>query len=233
MAHTASVATILRRPMPPAEVLCLETVLKGLTFAAGDELLGWIEAAFLADEGPLHDERFNHLREASIGCLWAAVENTRQGKRILATAEAPNLQGPKWSKARQEHQLCVWFGAVPDFIITIDALWAESANDREFCAVVDHELRHCVQARDEHGSPRFNKMTGRPVFAIQGHDVEEFQATVERYGIEAAGDAAVDLVIAAAKPATLSDTRIAQACGRVSERKVVVDAGAPGVRMRS
>lgn len=219
-----TVTTILRRPMPPVAVLSLESVMAGTTFAAGAELLEWIEAAFIADDGPLSDDRFAHLRDAHIGCLWAAVECNVQGKRRIGQAEIPRApQGVNaWGRARWEMQLVQWFGKLPDFVLTFDAVWANEAEDRDWCSVVDHELRHCVQATDEFGSPKFHK-DGRPVFGIKGHDVEEFRATVERFGIEATGPEAMDFVIAAARGHELNDTRIAQACGRI----------APAVRKRA
>jgi hypothetical protein len=218
---SATISTLLHRPMPPAAVLSLESVMAGNTFAVGDELAGWIEAAFLAEDGPLADEAFAHLRgEACIGCLWAAVECKSQGKRRIGQAEIPRPpQGINaWGRARWEMQLVKWFGRVPDFVLTFDAVWAEQATDREWCAVVDHELRHCVQATDEYGSPKFTR-EGHPVWGIVGHDVEAFTATVSRFGVEAEGNETVDFVIAAAQPATITDTRIAQACGRVVERQ--------------
>lgn len=224
MTTPSSVATMLRRPMPPAKVCALDSTMAGYTFDADAALLEWVRAAFVADTGPLHDAQFAVLKDAHIGCLWAGIENAKNGKRILATAEAPHLQGNRWVKGRQEHQMVQWFGALPDFILTFDALWANDASDREWCAVVDHELRHCRQARDSYGAPKFNQRTGQPLWAIEGHDIEEFQATVERFGLEACGEAAVDFVIAAARPAVITDARIALACGkRDGERNAGVD----------
>ena len=80
-----------------------------------------------------------------------------------------------------------WFGMVPDFIITINAAWWLQASDVEACALVEHELYHCAQDSDEYWAPKFNKQTGRPVFTIRGHDVEEYIGVVRRYGADAAG----------------------------------------------
>ena len=59
--------------------------------------------------------------------------------------------------------------------------------------------------------PKFSKQTGRPVFAIRGHDVEEFVGVVERYGAEATNVQA--LVRAANKGPSIAQAAIANACG--------------------
>lgn len=100
---------------------------------------------------------------------------------------------------------------VPDFIITIDAAWWLQASDAEACALVEHELYHCAQDRDEYGAPKFNKQTGRPVFAMRGHDVEEFIGVVRRYGADAAGIRA--LIEAAEAGPEIAAASIAQCCG--------------------
>jgi hypothetical protein len=40
-----------------------------------------------------------------------------------------------------------------------------SRDDATFCALVEHELSHCGQERDEFGMPRFKKSTGLPAFS--------------------------------------------------------------------
>ena len=102
MVAIANPIPLLRRPMPPSEVLALESVMAGNTFAVGDELVGWIEAAYLTEGGPLADDRFAHLREAHIGCLWAAIECRSQGKRRIGQAEIPRPpQGTNaWGRGR-------------------------------------------------------------------------------------------------------------------------------------
>ena len=53
------------------------------------------------------------------------------------------------------------------------------------------------QALDEFGFPKFSSETGRPVFALKAHDVEEFEGVVSRYGAEASG--VKEMVLAANK----------------------------------
>ncbi len=46
---------------------------------------------------------------------------------------------------------------------------------------MEHELYHCAQALDQYDSPKFDRF-GAPVFAMRGHDLEQFLGVVERYG---------------------------------------------------
>lgn len=157
----------------------------------------------------------SHLARAHIGALWTNCLNVKQMRRVAATAEAPFPRGNAWQKGRIEQQFREWFGAVPDFVITIDAVYAEECSDIEFCALIDHELCHCAQAKDEWGCPKFTQ-DGRPKFAIKGHDVEEFVSVVRRFGIAAAGESAVDFVIAASQKPQIAPADIARACGTCS-----------------
>ncbi|WP_410176653.1 putative metallopeptidase [Sinorhizobium medicae] len=58
---------------------------------------------------------------------------------------------------------------------------------------------------------RFSRSTGRPVFTIRGHDVEEFVRVVCGYGADAAGVRAI--VDAANRPPVIARAQIADACG--------------------
>lgn len=142
----------------------------------------WIRATFLEESSPLYNGEHQHLRFADVGILWSNVGNHRQMRTILGHAEMPMARGGKWAKARHDLQLRDWFGGVPDFAITLFAPWCAAADDASFCALVEHELTHCAQARNAFGAPRFSRSTGRPIFALRGHDVEEFVSVVRRYG---------------------------------------------------
>lgn len=194
------------RPRPPARVPA---------FAPAPELEAWLRTAFLDTGAPLENPDHQHLRWARLGCLWAAVPASRHGRVILGQAEfhPPIGTGSAWSKERQRLQLRHWFGAEPDFLLTFSAEYAREASDPEFCALVEHELYHCGQARDEFGGPRFSRTTGRPVFTMRGHDVEEFVGVVRRYGPGAAGPAVEALVAAARGPAAVRPAALASACG--------------------
>lgn len=203
MSRRAAAAAARRRPAAPR--------LGPFDFAPAPELRGWALETFVAGSGALHNPTHGHLAQAHLGFLWTAVENHRQGRTVLGQAEMPNPKGGKWAIARQEYQLRGWFGGLPDFVITINADYASECGDAEFCALVEHELLHCAQARDEWGAPRFNRETGRPIFAMRGHDVEEFTDIVARYGADAAGVRA--FVDAASRKPLLEAKAIAQACG--------------------
>lgn len=209
-------ATVLARPIPPAELVSMETLAAPDRFEPAPPLLEWIRDVYLAEDGALFAPEHAHLRAASIGCLWTTAENSRHGRRIVGQAEMPANAGGstgKWRRARAEQQLCEWFGKIPDFLLTFDAVYAVGIDDISFAALVDHELTHCAQETDEFGAPKFSKSTGRPVWAIRGHDVEEFVSVVRRFGIQAAGEAATDLVIAAARRPEIGAAKVAQACG--------------------
>lgn len=182
-------------------------------FRPAPEVLDWIKAVFLSPEGHLHNPEHIHLADAHIGFLWAAVLNERQGRQVLGQAEMPRPQGNKWVKARQEQQLEEWFGDIPDFIITLDAAYCADCTDLEFAALVEHEMLHCAQAKNEFGIPKFNRDTGLPMFAMRGHDVEEFVSIVRRYGVGAPEGPLAQLVEAANRKPEVSGINIARACG--------------------
>jgi len=212
----------LNRPRPPADLLTMDGLMAGGCFVAAPELVEWFRAAYLEIDGPLYSEDHIHLRDAAIGALWTNADNVKQGRRVLGQAEMPARSLGKsgaWQRARGEQQMREWFdGIVPDFVLTFDAVFANQCDDATFCALVDHELCHCAQAVDEFGMQRWNQQTGDPIWAIRGHDVEEFVSVVRRFGIEAAGEQATDLVIAAAQKPEIAPVRLSLACGTCLQR---------------
>jgi hypothetical protein len=203
----------LNRPRPPANIASIDNVRDGIRFVPAPELADWILATFIEDGAPLQNEEHAHLRDARIGVLWTIVENGRNGRSIVGQAELGSSIGGmgKWTKARAEQQIVEWFGDVPDFVITFYAPYADSCDDATFCALVEHELSHCAQEKDEYGVPRFKKSTGLPAFCMRGHDVEEFISVVRRYGADAAGVRA--MIDAAAEGPTIASADIGFACG--------------------
>lgn len=200
----------MKRPLPPAKAC---EYLGVPVFAPAQKLADWTTATFLDSSSRLYNEDHRHLLRARIGFLWTNVGNKRAMRTILATAEMPQPRGGAWKKAQEELQLIEWFGCVPDFKIIVYAPWAETANHWSWCALVEHELYHCAQARDAWNRLRFNKETGRPIYAMKGHDVEEHIGVVERYGAGAAGPEVVKLVEAAKKRPKFGRADIAWACG--------------------
>lgn len=73
-------------------------------------------------------------------------------------------------------------GYRPDFLIRINAEWWDQASDREREILIFHEVKHCGQAVDRYGAPRFTRETNAPVLAMVSHDLEEFNDVVARYG---------------------------------------------------
>ena len=199
----------LRRPQPPAEIFELTG---GRTFIPDPALATWVQASFIEDDAPLLNEEHAHLQHATLGFVWTSSANTRGGHRIVGQCELmPPMAMGKWQKARAEQQMEEWFGACPDFLITLDAHYAAQCDDTEFCSLVEHELLHAGQEMGPFG-PRFLK-SGKPKFAIRGHDVEEFVSIVRRYGVGAAAGATRALVEAAKQRPEVGAVQISQACG--------------------
>lgn len=196
------------RPLPPAALIDIESP---ATFVPAPAVLEWARANIIGD-GPLYNEEHNHLLDAHIGILWTNVPNSRHGRRIVGQCEIPNVQGGKWLKSRVEQQLIDWFDAVPDFLITLDALFAVEANNATWCAYLEHELYHAGQSLDEFGAPAFNS-EGRPKFAIRGHDFEGFHGVTRRYGVGAAESGVAEMVRIAQMPPEIAQARIDAACG--------------------
>lgn len=204
----------LARPQPPAHLL---DPMAPDRFEPADDLILWVRRTFIEEGGPLTNPDHWHLRDAIIGVLWTNAENSRAGKSVVGQAELmPPMVMGKWQKARAEQQVAGWFGVVPDFLLTFSAPYAAQCDDATFCALVEHELYHCGQATDAFGAPRFSKSTGRPVFAMRGHDVEQFVGVVRRYGVEATGVS--ELVEAAKQPPQISRAALDFACGTCGAR---------------
>lgn len=195
------------RPLPPQVLLDEDRD----TFAPAEDLRDWILDTFIAEDGDLANPDHAHLASAEIGVLWTNVTNAKAMRMVIGQAELmPPMAMGKWQRARAIYQIEEWFGSVPDFLITLFAPATATMDDASFCALVEHELYHCAQARDIFGMPKFNR-DGAPVFAMRGHDVEEFVGVVARYGSAAAGVA--EMVEAANHRPTIALANIAGICG--------------------
>ncbi|QPB08751.1 hypothetical protein CPT_Magia_070 [Burkholderia phage Magia] len=180
--------------------------------APADGVNDWVHHTFLRDGAPLHNEDHAHLIDADVAYLWAAVENLRRMRRVVGQCEEVMIRAGGWQRARQEQQLCEWFGRVPAFLITLDAHYARECSDLEWCALVEHELYHIGQRTAEFGAPAFSK-DGMPKLGIRGHDVEEFVGIVRRYGIGGGAGDTAKLVDAARRAPEVAHVDIARACG--------------------
>ena len=196
------------RPRPPAEMFGSFPP----RFLRAADLEAWLRATFIEFGGPLYNDEHGHLAAAAIGALWTIEANSRHMQAIVGQAEMPTFQGGKWTKARQEAQMEAWFGCVPDFVLTFDAAYAVEATDATWCALCEHELLHCGQAKGVFGEPKFRR-DGNPVFAMRGHDVEEFVTVVRRYGVAASAGRVGELVAAAMEEPSVGIADIAACCG--------------------
>jgi hypothetical protein len=195
----------MRRPYPPVNPD--EMVFARLVPAP--EVLGWLQAEILAEDGSIHNPDHAHLLDADIRVMWASTAFSKKGRTVVGQAEQVAFRAGGWQKVRMEQQMHDWFGSVPEFIITLAADYCSQCSDIDFCALVEHELYHIAQATDEFGQPKFTK-DGPPKLEMRGHDVEEFVGVVRRYG--ASPDVQV-LVDAANKPAEVGKLNISRACG--------------------
>jgi hypothetical protein len=205
---------VVARPYPPEDCAddCPECFVPDATFAE------WIRDTFVAATGPLANEDHAHLLDARLGVVWTNAIYRRQMRHVLATAEIPQATAGGWKRARHDYQLREWFDVEPHFLLTFSAPDCLHLDDRAFCALVEHELYHCGQAEDAFGSPKFNSRTGEPIFAIRGHDSEEFVGIVRRYGLGAVSQGTRDLVAAAHMTPDVSPVTVELACGTCNRR---------------
>ena len=201
---------ILDREMPGPPEKLIESFEE--MFVPATELSEWAREMFILENGPLVNEEHEHLREADIGILWTNVGYVKKRKQILGEARLGEpSKSNAWTHGRQVQQLRDWFGGVPDFVITLDARFVHQASDAEICALVEHELMHCSQRLDEFGMPSFSRVTGKPLWRMRAHDVEEFVGVVRRYGMDATRTRM--LVEAANQEPLIGHTELAGACG--------------------
>lgn len=200
------------RPLPPEWMA--KKYRKPLGIFAAPEVEAWIRKEILTEGGALFNKDHRHLRNARIGVLWTNVLYTKGGKFVGGEAMMPlaNTKN-KWQEARETDMFHNWFGHVPDFCITLDAVYSAEAEDAAFCALVEHELYHCGQKRDEFKVPKWNRKTGKPVYCMAPHGCEEFPEVVARYGVEAGAAGVLELVAAALSAPTVAKVSIALACG--------------------
>lgn len=202
----------MERPRPPKRLFDGDGDILYGAFIPAPEIEQWVRSQIIEDGGFLFNEDHVHLNDASLGFLWTNVGYSRQGRHVAGTAEMPVFRCGAWQKARQEQQIREWFGEIPDFLITLDAGYADSVGDAAFAALVEHELYHCAQEIDEFGERKFTK-EGRPKLYIRGHDVEEFVGVVRRYGAGNAAGATANLVESAKKAPEVAAIDVARACG--------------------
>jgi hypothetical protein len=127
-------------------------------------------------------DEFQHLRvgEPVIVFLMRADPKAKGTKTIIGQMCLPRFMGTLASVATW--LLARACGGVPDFLMLIDKSWWRIATLHQRHALIHHELMHADHARDKDGEPKFHD-NGDPMWAIREHDIEEFNDTVERFGL--------------------------------------------------
>lgn len=210
----------LVRPFPPSEFMdrAQDTGEEDppIILIPAPELMDWAVKSFLQTTGGLYNPDHTHIFEmleddnTFLAFAWASAAFKSKQAVVLGQCEKVMFNVGGWRKARQEQQMREWFGYVPTYLITIDASFCEIANDRDFCALIEHELYHIGVKRTEEGAPIYSAVTGLPAHYLAGHDVEEFFGVVKRYG---ANESVKRLVEIAQSPAFESDINISKCCG--------------------
>lgn len=173
-------------PLPPADLLQ-----RSGAAAPALDLEAWVRAELVEEGRPLTNYDHELLREYEprVGFLWVTEAYNRKGQRVLGTAQVGEPSGHAWARLQRAQQLAEWFGEVPAFVITLDAVRYDyevrRGRPQNALATVEHELYHCGQDAKADGSPRFDR-DGFPVWGIRPHDVEQFVGVVRRYGTDAA-----------------------------------------------
>lgn len=113
-----------------------------------------------------------HLQDARVLYLFTTAQRRRCDRVVLGTAQKANpIQRYLSRKAQEVADDEVAFAA--DFIILISYLDWQIAGDTEREALVYHELCHCG----------LKVKNGKRTWVLRGHDVEEFAAVIQRYGL--------------------------------------------------
>ena len=202
----------IKRPMPPDGMPA---------FAPAKEVWDWLKLTILNPDHKIFNPDHKHLLPqhwGDIAIVWAECGYKRGGKDVIGTTEKVMFNAGGWKKERQEAQMVEWFGFVPDFLITLSASFCRDHSDVEFCALIEHELYHIAHAKNEFGMPKYSRDTGKPILAIQAHDVEEFVGVVRRYG--ASQDDIQRLIDAAMKRPEVSRVALRHACGTCSSLRI-------------
>ena len=197
------------RPVPPADLLALHSPDE---FRPAPEVAEWFRETILLPSGPLHNPDHQHLLDAEIGVLWTNVR-AKQMMAVAGTMEIPQpISGNQWQRARYHQQIREWFRRDKlDFLMTLSAAFCRETSDAGFCALIEHELYHGAQKRDRDGQLAFSEDSGRPLYALRGHDVEEHLGVVRRYG--AINCNVAELVRLANQAPQIEAAQIEFACG--------------------
>lgn len=204
------------RPFPPTELIDQAEEEEALRLAPAPDLKEWVIANYLTVDAELYNPDHDHIAELLhdndefLAFVWASQACTVKKQMVLGQCEKVMFNVGGWRKARQEQQMRDWFGFVPVYLITIDASFCEQTSDREFCALIEHELYHIGVERDDDGEIVYSDMTGLPKHYLAGHDVEEFIGVVKRHGVS---ENVKRLVEVAKQAPFVNDLSITRCCG--------------------
>ncbi|MFW2147771.1 putative metallopeptidase [Acinetobacter sp. TY1] len=154
------------RPFPPTDLIDRAEEEETIRLEPAVDLKEWVLKNFLTIGGALHNPDHDHLAEllhddeTFLAFAWASSACMAKKRVVLGQYEKVMFNQGGWRKARQEQQMRDWFGFVPVYLITVDASFCENSNDREFCALIEHELYHIGVERDEDGEPIYSDHTG-------------------------------------------------------------------------
>lgn len=147
--------------------------------------------AYVIPEGDAHpailfqelielDEHKHFLdEEIPVEFLYRVAPKVKAGRRVLGECMLPTVQGNL--KSLFEQLLAQWLGRMPHFLIVLDQEFWMAADDITRRALLEHEMAHVKQEVTKDGELRFDR-DGNPVFGIVGHDLEEFNYIVRKYG---------------------------------------------------
>lgn len=203
------------RPLPP-DGMDGSAAWAGPPFVPAPDAAAWLLRVFCDPQSgsPLHNPDHAHLATAHLGVLFANDPSRHQGRTILGQCEIPQPAGSRWASMRGAAQLAAWFGAVPDALLTFDVAYATRCDPTAWCALAEHELRHCAQKVTGEGEPMFSRETGRPLLTLRGHDAELFIGDVRRYGMAVPGvREIVHAATQAQREPVFAEGAIAAACG--------------------
>lgn len=209
----------LHRPFPPADLVDMVDIDSGdsiLKIVPAPELMEWVIKVFITPGSPIYNPDHEHIKEMLesdnefLTFAWASAPFKSKQAVVLGQCEKVMFNVGGWRKARQEQQMIDWFGFVPKYLITVAANFCERSNNRDFCALIDHELYHIGVERDEEGDIVYSRFTGLPKHHLAAHDVEEFIGVVKRWGMN---ESVKRLVQVAQNPPFVPDVDISKCCG--------------------
>lgn len=197
------------RPMPPEDMQDEGRYPERLVPAP--DMWEWAKATFVVPGSPLENLVHSHLAFASVGIVWSNYPKKKQGRVVAGFCEKPPGAKGMGAGHREDYQLRSWFGGIPDFLITLDSVFWGQYGDRSACALIEHEMGHAGQVKDQWGVPKW-KDKG-PVFGIVSHTVEEFDFCLERYGVDACAAGTKEFLEVARRAPAMDEETVAIACG--------------------